>query len=53
LEFPANYYRELLEYIESRYSGLYWKALPREVAAWSLQHRDCLNSLGSAALQQN
>ena len=53
LEFPAKHYRELLDYIESRYSGLYWKALPREVAAWSLRHRDRLNSLSSVALQQN
>lgn len=52
-EFPATHYRELLEYINSRYSGMYWKALPRDLAAWSLRHRACLNSLGSAALQQN
>jgi hypothetical protein len=31
-EYPARYYRELLEYIKSRYEGQYWHALPREVA---------------------
>lgn len=32
--YPAGRYRELLEYIRDTYSGQYWHALPREVAAW-------------------
>lgn len=33
--YPAQFYREFLEYAASRYSGQYWSALPREVATWS------------------
>ncbi|GAB4390625.1 MAG: hypothetical protein Kow0025_23930 [Thermodesulfovibrionales bacterium] len=31
-EYPARLYEELLDYIEDRHGGLYWNALPREVA---------------------
>jgi peptidoglycan/xylan/chitin deacetylase (PgdA/CDA1 family) len=31
-EFPASFYEQFLEYIEYKYCGLYWHALPREVA---------------------
>ncbi len=31
-EYPAQYYRELLEYIQTQYQGQYWHALPRDVA---------------------
>ncbi len=30
--YPACYYQEFLSYIENKYHGLYWHALPREVA---------------------
>ncbi len=30
--YPAGYYRELLEYIATRYQGQYWNALPKELA---------------------
>jgi hypothetical protein len=43
-EYPIELYKELLEYIRSRYSGEYWPALPREVAAHLLE---------SAALSEN
>jgi len=32
-EYPVELYRQFLEYVRSRYSGQYWHALPREVAA--------------------
>jgi len=32
-EYPAVFYRELLEYAKARYSADYWQALPCEVAA--------------------
>jgi hypothetical protein len=32
-EYPIELYKELLDYIRSRYSGEYWPALPRQVAA--------------------
>lgn len=32
-QFPVQWYEELLEYVRSKYSGQYWHALPREVAA--------------------
>ena len=31
-QYPASLYFELLEYIKKQYQGLYWHALPREVA---------------------
>jgi len=35
-EYPAEYYEEFLEYIKNNYNGMYWHALPREVARfWS------------------
>ena len=36
-EYPIEFYREFLEYIRSKYSGEYWPALPRQVAAHVLQ----------------
>jgi len=33
-EFPAAYYRELLEYVRTKYASRYWAALPREVAEY-------------------
>jgi len=32
-EYPVELYKQFLEYVRSRYSGQYWQALPREVAA--------------------
>ena len=43
-EYPIAFYKELLNYIRSRYPGEYWPALPRRVAAYLL---------GSTALTQN
>ena len=31
-QYPVELYGELLDYVEERYSGKYWAALPREVA---------------------
>ena len=36
-EYPIEFYQKFLEYIRSRYSGDYWPALPRQVAAHVLQ----------------
>ena len=33
-EYPVRLYKELLEYIEERYTGQYWNALSREVARY-------------------
>lgn len=30
--YPAQFYREFLEYVKERYAGQYWHALPRDVA---------------------
>jgi predicted glycosyltransferase len=32
LEYPVSFYAELLQYIRERYAGLYWHALPQQVA---------------------
>ena len=31
-EYPAEWYRELLDYIKEKYDGRYWNVLPRELA---------------------
>ena len=36
-EYPVELYKQLLGYIQDRYSGAYWLALPREVAAYAQQ----------------
>jgi hypothetical protein len=38
-EYPIERYKELLNYIRSTYSGEYWPALPRQVAAHVLNIR--------------
>ena len=32
-EYPIELYKELLDYVRSKYSGMYWNALPGQVAA--------------------
>ncbi len=34
-EFPVEFYKQFLDYVRVKYSGSYWHALPREVAAWA------------------
>jgi hypothetical protein len=43
-EYPIELYKDLLDYVRSAYSGKYWPALPRQVAAHLLK---------SAALSHN
>jgi len=38
-EYPVDHYRQLLRYVEEKYSGQYWPALPREVAAYARKVR--------------
>ena len=33
-QYPAKFYRRLLEYTRTKYAGRYWHALPHEVAAY-------------------
>lgn len=33
-EYPARFYREFLDYVDSSYYGRYWHALPRDVARY-------------------
>jgi peptidoglycan/xylan/chitin deacetylase (PgdA/CDA1 family) len=33
-EYPSRFYRELIEYVREKYSGLYWHALPKEIAGF-------------------
>ena len=37
-EFPIRYYEEFLSYVREKYEGLYWSALPREVARFYRGH---------------
>jgi hypothetical protein len=38
-EYPAEFYGEILKYLKSRYNGMYWPALPRNVAAFYRENR--------------
>jgi glycosyltransferase involved in cell wall biosynthesis len=38
-EYPVALYREFLDYVKTRYAGLYWHALPKEVAKHVTQIR--------------
>ena len=31
-EYPADYYREFLEYVKEKYKGQYWHVLTRDMA---------------------
>ena len=33
-EYPAEWYREFLQYVAHRYGGQYWQPLPHELATW-------------------
>jgi glycosyltransferase involved in cell wall biosynthesis len=35
--YPIEFYKQFLEYVQDRYSGAYWLALPREIAAYAKQ----------------
>jgi peptidoglycan/xylan/chitin deacetylase (PgdA/CDA1 family) len=35
-EYPAKYYRELLEYVKDNYHGQYWHVLPKDIAKFWL-----------------
>jgi glycosyltransferase involved in cell wall biosynthesis/peptidoglycan/xylan/chitin deacetylase (PgdA/CDA1 family) len=35
--YPLEFYKQFLEYIQDRYSGAYWLALPKEIAAYAKQ----------------
>ena len=39
-EYRVELYKQLLEYVHSKYPGDYWQPLPREVAALVLQNKD-------------
>lgn len=38
-EYPADYYRQFLEYVGGRYKEYYWNALPREISLWVRKQR--------------
>ncbi len=40
-EYPVEYYKQILEYIKTRYDGQYWHALPMELARfWRENYRN-------------
>lgn len=39
-EYPMNNYREFLRYVNQKYNGEYWNALPREVASYISVNRN-------------
>jgi glycosyltransferase involved in cell wall biosynthesis len=43
--YPAALYREFLTYVKTRYSGMYWHALPKEVATHATKIRSSEASL--------
>lgn len=44
-EYPAALYEQFLKHIKTNYEGLYWNALPRQVARW--YRETCVNSAES------
>jgi hypothetical protein len=54
--FPAELYREFLDWVQQRFGGSYWQALPREVAKFYVQSRigrKSVNGSISAGLRQH
>jgi hypothetical protein len=39
-DYPVAFYKELLAYLQHRYTGQYWAALPKDVANYLLQKQD-------------
>jgi glycosyltransferase involved in cell wall biosynthesis len=39
-EYPMSFYRQFLDYVRANYAGMYWQALPREVAAHVSDHQN-------------
>ncbi len=40
-QYPVEYYKQFLDYVNSRYGGQYWNVLPREIARfWKERHKD-------------
>ena len=37
-EYPADHYKEFLEFVKAKYKGQYWHALPRDVARFWKEH---------------
>jgi hypothetical protein len=48
-QYPADHYKEFLNYVQSKYEGTFWKALPRDVARHTneTQQASNQNELGS------
>jgi hypothetical protein len=45
--YPKEYYIEFLTYIEKRFQGQYWNALPREIARFCMSNLNRLHSYSS------
>jgi glycosyltransferase involved in cell wall biosynthesis len=45
--FPAEFYRKFLQLVKSKYAGLYWHVLPKEVASYVVQNKSVLNVAGN------
>ena len=45
-EYSVELYKQLLEHVRSKYSGEYWQALPREVAAFVFQAENAARVAG-------
>jgi glycosyltransferase involved in cell wall biosynthesis len=45
-EYRVELYKQLLEHVRSKYSGEYWQALPREVAAFVFQTKNAARVKG-------
>ena len=46
MEYPVDFYQQMLEYIKSRYAGQYWYALPREMAEFWRESAASLDEQG-------
>lgn len=50
MEYPVDFYKELLRYINDKYAGEFWPALPRDVAEYISERRTSAAGVVRAAL---
>ncbi|HEV2327259.1 MAG TPA: nucleotide sugar dehydrogenase [Verrucomicrobiae bacterium] len=51
-EYPVEFYQRFLNYVQQNYAGMYWQALPKEIAAFCTARTAQQNSQGEARQNQ-
>jgi hypothetical protein len=51
--YPARYYTNFLEYIQTKYAGQYWNVLPRDIASfWKIFRERCAAAQSSILIER-